>query len=211
MTEVGTVSGPRGGVAAPGTMGRPFDHISIEIQDEAGWPVAPGVRGEIVMRPNEPWAMMQGYWRQPEATVEAWRNLWFHSGDLGMKTETGELIFVDRLKDSIRRRGENISSFEVERAVQSHPAVQECAAFAIASEATEDDVMVAVVARPGHSVDLEALLDHCEETMPRFAVPRFARAVESLPKTPTGRVQKHFLRAQGVTSDTIERAPRRRS
>ena len=153
---------------------------------------------------------MQGYWRQPDATIEAWRNLWFHSGDLGKMTSNGELVFVDRLKDSIRRRGENISSFEVERAVQAHAEVQECAAFAVGSEATEDEVMIAVVPREGSTVDAAELFDHCEETIPRFAVPRYLRVLAELPKTPTGRVQKHALRAEGVTQDTHERAPKRR-
>jgi crotonobetaine/carnitine-CoA ligase len=211
MTEVGTVSGPRGGNVVPGTMGRPFDHIVMEIHDEDDRALPPDTLGEIVMRPTEAYAIMQGYWRQPQATVEAWRNLWFHSGDIGKMTPEGELVFVDRLKDSIRRRGENVSSFEVERSVQTHQAVQECAAFAVASEATEDEVMIAVVLRPGHVVSAAALLDHCEEQMPRFAVPRFVRIVLELPKTPTGRVQKHVLRKEGVTPDTYEREVRRRS
>lgn len=211
MTEIGTVTGPRHGKVVPGTMGKPFDHVTIEIHDDQGRSVPPGTLGEIVIRPNEPHAIMQGYWRQAEATVEAWRNLWFHSGDQGKMTEDGELIFVDRLKDSIRRRGENISSFEVERAVQAHDDVQECAAFAVSSDATEDEVMIAVVAREGCSIDPGALFDHCEEMIPRFAVPRYLRIIAQLPKTPTGRVQKHLLREQGVTGDTHERATRRRS
>jgi crotonobetaine/carnitine-CoA ligase len=163
------------------------------------------VPGEIVARPNSPYAIMQGYWRQPEATLEAWRNLWFHTGDLGKFTETGELVFIDRVKDSMRRRGENISSFEVERAVQAHPDVAECAAYPVPSEATEDDVMVAVVPRENHSLALEELVTFCLETMPRFTVPRYLRIVAELPKTPTGRVQKHILKAQGVTADTLDR------
>lgn len=210
MTEIGTASGPRAGVVVPGTMGKPFDHLEIRIHDAGDNPLPAGELGEIVVRPNDPYAIMQGYWRQPEATLEAWRNLWFHTGDLGKMTPEGDLIFVDRLKDSIRRRGENISSFEVERAVQSHPTVQECAAFAVPSEATEDDVMIAVVARPDRAIDAAALFDHCEQNMPRFAVPRYLRVVRALPKTPTGRVQKHVLRQEGVTPDTAERMTRRR-
>jgi crotonobetaine/carnitine-CoA ligase len=211
MTEVGTVTGPRNGKATPGTVGWPLSHVTIEIHDTDDVPVPAGTIGEIVIRPNEPYAITQGYWRQPEATIEAWRNFWFHSGDLGLSTPTGELVFVDRLKDCIRRRGENISSFEVERAVQQHPAVQECAAFPVKSEATEDDVMIAVVPKPGGTIDPPALFDFCEVTMPRFAVPRFLRIVAALPKTPTGRVQKHVLRREGVTPDTTERRARRRA
>jgi crotonobetaine/carnitine-CoA ligase len=205
MTEIGTASGPMNGKIVKGTMGRPFDHLTIEIHDENDDPVLPGVPGEIVARPNSPYAIMQGYWRQPEATLEAWRNLWFHTGDLGKFTETGELVFIDRVKDSMRRRGENISSFEVERAVQAHPDVAECAAYPVPSEATEDDVMVAVVPRENHSLALEELVTFCLETMPRFTVPRYLRIVAELPKTPTGRVQKHILKAQGVTADTLDR------
>jgi crotonobetaine/carnitine-CoA ligase len=210
MTEVGTVTGPRNGSSTPGTVGAPLSHVTIEIHDARDNPVPAGTVGEIVLRPNEPYAMMQGYWRQPEATVEAWRNLWFHSGDLGLLTEAGELVFVDRLKDCIRRRGENISSFEVERAVQQHPDVQECAAFPVKSEATEDDVMIAVVPKPGATIEAAELLGFCGSTMPRFAVPRFVRIVQALPKTPTGRVQKHLLRSEGVTPDTVERLVHRR-
>ncbi|HEY0311960.1 MAG TPA: AMP-binding protein [Allosphingosinicella sp.] len=212
MTEVGTVSGPRRGMGAPGTMGRPFEHVEIRIHDSDDNPLPPNTRGEIVIRPAEPYAIMQGYWQRPEATVEAWRNLWFHTGDIGMLNEAGDLTFVDRLKDAMRRRGENISSFEVERAVQAHPSVRECAAFAIESEATEDEVMIAVVRHDGAEPTAEELHHFCQETMPRFAVPRFIRFVESLPKTPTGRVQKHILRDTGITPDTFERtAPRRPS
>jgi carnitine-CoA ligase len=211
MTELGTVSGPRNGLGAAGTMGRPFDHVSIEIHDTDDDAVAADTLGEIVVRPNEPFAIMQGYWRNPQATVDAWQNLWFHTGDLGKITQNGDLVFVDRLKDSIRRRGENISSFEVERAVQDHPDVQECAAYPIKSEATEEDVMIAVVPMQNKHINPDQLLDFCEETMPRFAVPRYVRVVDSLPKTPTGRVQKHLLRDAGVTADTVERSGRRRS
>jgi carnitine-CoA ligase len=211
MTELGTVSGPRDGAGSRGTMGRPFDHVRIEIHDSDDAGVAADTVGEIVVRPNEPYAIMQGYWRDPQATVDAWQNLWFHTGDLGKLTPNGDLVFMDRLKDSIRRRGENISSFEVERAVQEHPDVEECAAYPIKSEATEEDVMIAVVPRQHKQVDPEQLLDFCERTMPRFTVPRYLRVVESLPKTPTGRVQKHLLREAGVTADTIQRQSRRRS
>lgn len=207
MTEIGTASGPAPGQTTKGTMGRPFDHLTIEIHDEDDQSVPPNTPGEIVARPNSPYAIMQGYWRQPEATLQAWRNLWFHTGDLGKLTSDGEIVFLDRVKDSMRRRGENISSFEVERAVQGHPDVAECAAYPIPSAATEDDVMVAVVPREGRTIAFEALLAFCVDTMPRFAVPRYIRFVSELPKTPTGRVQKHILKTQGVSQDTFDREP----
>jgi crotonobetaine/carnitine-CoA ligase len=206
MTEIGTASGHAAGRRQPGTMGRPFAHLQIEVHDEDDARQPAGTPGEIVVRPAEPQAIFQGYWAEPEATVAAWRNLWFHSGDLGLITAEGELVFLDRLKDSMRRRGENISSFEVERSVQAHPAVFECAAYPIPSEATEDDVMVAVVPREGADLDVVELVAFCAETMPRFAVPRYVRVVLELPKTPTGRVQKHVLRDAGVVPGTFDRA-----
>ena len=156
-------------------------------------------------RPNEPSAIFQGYWRKPEDTLRSFRNLWFHSGDMGRMTPLGELVYMDRLKDSMRRRGENISSFEVERSVNAHPAVLETAAYPVPSEVSEDDVMVAVVLKPGLKLDAAELFGFCAETMPRFAVPRYVRFVGELPKTPTARVRKHELREQGITADTADR------
>jgi carnitine-CoA ligase len=204
MTEIGTVTGPPPGGTRPGTVGRPFDHVEIRVHDEADRPVPAGTSGEIVVRPRVPGAIFSGYWRNPQATVDSWRNLWFHTGDRGRLTEEGDLVFLDRLKDSLRRRGENISSFEVERGVQAHPGVLECAAYAVPSDLTEDEVMIAVVPRPGVVVDPRELFDFCVETLPRFAVPRFIRTMDELPKTPTGRVQKHVLRAAGVVEGSAD-------
>jgi crotonobetaine/carnitine-CoA ligase len=205
MTEIGTATSGHMGHNTPGSMGKPFDHLDIEIHDERDNPLPPGAAGEICIRPREASAIFQGYWRRPEDTLRSVRNLWFHSGDMGRMTPLGELVYMDRLKDSMRRRGENISSFEVERSVNAHPAVLETAAYPIPSEVTEDDVMVAVVLKPGVALDPTALLAFCAETMPRFAVPRYVRFVEELPKTPTARVRKHELREQGITPDTADR------
>jgi len=205
MTEVGTATGHRLGDIVRGTMGKPFGHLELEIHDPRDNVVPAGTPGEIVVRPREPWAITQGYWKNPEATVEAWRNLWFHSGDLGKLTDDGYLIYLDRVKDSLRRRGENISSFEVERAVLAHPAVAEAAVYDVASALTEDDVMVAVVLRPDASLDPGEFFRFCTDTMPRFAVPRYVRVIAELPKTPTARVEKYKLREQGVTPDTADR------
>jgi crotonobetaine/carnitine-CoA ligase len=204
-TELGPASALTPDIAERGTMGRPRPHVLVEIHDESGLPVPAGVEGEIVVRPAVPDGIFRGYWGQPEATLHAFRNLWFHTGDGGRMTEQGNLVFTDRIKDSIRRRGENISSFEVERAVSRHPDVLECAAYAVASELTEDEVMIAVVVRPGHEVGAEAILAHCIEALPRFAVPRYLRFVDTLPKTPSERVKKYLLRAEGVTPDTVDR------
>ncbi len=159
-------------------MGPPRPQVSIEIHDEHDRPLPPGVEGEICVRPNEREAVFRGYWGMPDETLHAFRNLWFHTGDGGRFTDQGNLVFTDRIKDSIRRRGENISSFEVERAVQHHPDVLECAAYAVASELSEDEVMIAVVLRPGHEVGGEDLLQYCIEVLPRFAVPRYVRFVD---------------------------------
>lgn len=204
-TELGPATAPRPGDVVPGTMGRPCDHLIVEVHDAADRAVPQGEAGEIVARPAVPEAMFLGYFNRPDATVEAFRNLWFHTGDRGRFDADGRLVFADRIKDSLRRRGENISSFEVERAVQAHPSVLEAAAYAVSSELTEDEVMIAVVPADGHEVDVRALLEHCVATMPRFAVPRFVRVVESLPKTPSQRIQKFLLREEGVTPDAVDR------
>lgn len=204
-TELGPASALTPDVPERGTMGRPQPHVILEIHDENDDPVAPGVNGEIVVRPAVRDGIFQGYWGEPEATLRAFRNLWFHTGDGGRITDQGNLVFTDRIKDSIRRRGENISSFEVERAVQRHPDVLECAAYAVPSELTEDEVMLAVVARSGHSLSAAQVFQHCIEVLPRFAVPRYVRFVDELPKTPSERIKKYLLRGEGVTPDTADR------
>jgi carnitine-CoA ligase len=205
MTEIGTATSGHVGHTTPGSMGKPFEHLQIEIHDGHDNALPPETPGEICVRPREPDAIFQGYWRRPEDTLHSFRNLWFHTGDLGRMTPPGELVYMDRVKDSMRRRGENIASFEVERSVNAHPAVLETAAYPVPSELTEDDVMVAVVLKPGCELDSADLFRFCAETMPRFAVPRYVRIVEGLPKTPTARVRKHELRAEGVTIDTADR------
>jgi crotonobetaine/carnitine-CoA ligase len=204
-TELGLATAPRPGQRVRGTMGQTCEHIDLQIQDEAGAEVPLGTSGEIVARPRERQAIFHGYWRNAEATVVAWRDLWFHSGDRGYLRPDGNLVFVDRIKDTIRRRGENISSFEVERAVQQHPDVAEAAAYALPSDVGEEEVGLAVVLRPGVAPDVPGLIRFCIAEMPRFTVPRFVRLVESLPKTPSQRIQKYKLRAEGVTADTFDR------
>ena len=163
--------------------------------------------GEIVVRPKEPSCFMQGYFRMPEKTVEAWRNLWFHTGDAGRQTEEGLVYFIDRLKDCIRRRGENISSFEVEQVLNEHPDVSESAVVGIKVEGAggEEEVKACIVTEGGNEVDNVALLDYCAENMPRFAVPRYIEAFEGLSKTATGKIQKEDLRKAGVTDRTWDR------
>jgi carnitine-CoA ligase len=204
-TELGPASAPRPGKVKRGTMGRPCEHLQVQIHDEHDRPLGPGEVGEIVARPAVPYGLHQGYWRQPEHSLQAFRNLWFHTGDGGLIDDEGYLVFTDRIKDSLRRRGENISSFEVERAVNAHDQVLEAAAYALPSELTEDEVAVAVVPVDGDHIDPEQLLRFCARTMPRFTVPRYLRILDELPKTPSQRVQKYLLREQGITPDTIDR------
>lgn len=204
-TELGPASAPRPGRVKRGTMGRPCAHLHVAVHDEHGREVPAGVAGEVVARPAVPEGMFMGYINRPEASLEAFRDLWFHTGDRGRFDEDGYVVFLDRIKDSLRRRGENISSFEVERAVQAHPSVLEAAAYAVPSELTEDEVMIAVLPAEGRTVDPRELLQFCVDTMPRFTVPRFLRVVDELPKTASQRIQKYRLRAEGVTADTVDR------
>ena len=185
-----------------GTAGRESANYEVAVVDGGDEPVADGGTGEIVVRPKKPGWMFDGYHGQPEATAEAWRNLWFHTGDRGHLDADGFLTFVDRVKDSIRRRGENISSWEIERVIGGHPDIAQVAAFGVPSTLSEEEVMVAVVPREGKILDPAELLEHCEGELTSFARPRFVRFVPALPMTPSQRVEKYRLRAEGITQDT---------
>ena len=176
------------------------------VDPETDEEVAVGEIGELVIRPKLPFLCSLGYFNMPDKTVEAWRNLWFHTGDALRRDEDGWFYFVDRFKDALRRRGENISSYEIETSILAHPAVVECAVIAVpaSSEAGEDEVMAYVITR--EEVSAEDLWAHCDSRIPSFAVPRFLRFVDELPKTPSERVQKAKLRALGVTADTHDRS-----
>jgi carnitine-CoA ligase len=178
----------------------------VRLVDEHDEPVAQGEVGEMIVRTREPWGLNLGYHRMPEATVAAWRNGWFHTGDAFRQDEEGWFFFVDRMRDTIRRRGENISSFEVEQLVATHPAVIECAAIGIPTELGDDEVMAVVVVADPDGFDHAALLAHLEERMPRFMLPRYVEAVADLPRNQTTqRVLKHELRAKGVSDRTWDR------
>ena len=183
---------------APGSAGRLGPLHDVRIVDDADLDVEPGQPGEIVVRPRYPHVMFEGYRNQDAATLTQFRNLWYHTGDMGRIDEAGNLWWTDRKKDSIRRRGENISSFEVETSVVAHPAVQEVAAHAVPSSVGEDDVKICVVLVEGSEVHPKELMDHCVEAMPSFMVPRYIEIVDALPKNVIGRVQKHVLRDVGV-------------
>jgi crotonobetaine/carnitine-CoA ligase len=211
MTECNIVAYTRpGDDLVPGCAGYPLaDWFEVGIADpHTDAPLPPGQTGEIVVRPKLPGCVMAGYFRMPEKTVEAWRNLWFHTGDAGRFDDLGRLHYVDRIKDCIRRRGENISSFEIEQVLNAHPAVAESAVVGIkvAGAGGEDEVKAYVVPAAGAPVDPVALLDWCAPRMPHFAVPRFVEVVTGeLAKTPTGKLQKTPLREAGITAATWDR------
>ena len=181
------------------------DRYEVRIVDENDTELPPGVPGEAPVRTREPWIMTNGYWNHPEWTAAAFRNLWYHTGDMLMRDEHDNLYFVDRIKDAIRRRGENISSLEVENEINAHPGVLECAVIPVASEHTEQEVMAVVVPREGSELNPAELLRFLEPRLPYFMVPRYVDCVERLPKTPTGKIQKYVLRDQGVTAGTWDR------
>jgi crotonobetaine/carnitine-CoA ligase len=181
----------------PGCCGRPTKETEVRIVDDDDLPLGPHQPGEIVMRPGEPYTMMSEYYKMPEETLRAFRNFWFHTGDLGYTDEEGYLYFIGRKKEAIRRRGENISAFEVERIVNQHPSVVESAAIAVPSELSEDDVKIVVVLKDGEQVSPEDLIGFCEERMAYFMVPRYVEFRDSLPKTPTQRIEKYKLQANG--------------
>jgi crotonobetaine/carnitine-CoA ligase len=190
-----------------GVMGWLRPGFEARVADEDDNEVAPGEAGELLLRADAPHAFASGYFRMPGQTVEAWRNLWFHTGDRVIRDADGAFRFVDRIKDAIRRRGENISSFEVEQVLLSHPAVASCAVYPVRSELAEDEVMAALVARPGSRIDCGELAAFCEARLPYFAVPRYIDLLDDLPRTENGKVQKFRLRERGVSAATWDRQP----
>jgi carnitine-CoA ligase len=187
----------------PGTSGRPNPNFDLRIVDDVGNPLPDGTVGEIVCRPRHPHVMSEGYVSrglQVDPHPE-----WFRTGDHGRLDIDQNLTYVDRVKDSLRRRGENVSSVEVETVLMRHPAVAEAAAVGVPSELGEDDILVIVTLRPGASLDRADLLDFCAARMPYFCVPRYVEVVDELPKNGIGRVRKDLLRARGLTTDTWDR------
>lgn len=189
----------------PGTMGRVVDGFEARVVDAHDVELPPGEAGELVLRADEPFAFATGYFGMAEQTVEAWRNLWFHTGDRVVRDESGYFRFVDRLKDAIRRRGENISSYEVEQVLLAHPDIDMAAVYPARSELAEDEVMAAIVARSGAAIAPIELMQFCEPRLPYFALPRFIDFVADLPRTENGKVRKYELRERGVTASTWDR------
>ncbi len=204
-TESNLVAFSRHGQTPPGSCGRPSPHFEITIQDAEGRILPPGESGEICARNRAADTFLTGYLGLPEKTLELQRDLWLHTGDRGFLDKEGFLYFQDRLKDAIRRRGENISSFEVERLINQHPAVAESAVVALPAELGEDEVKAVVVLKAGQRLEALELLRFCVETMPYFMVPRYIAFREALPRTPTQKVQKVELRKEGVTADLWDR------
>ena len=188
-----------------GSCGRPRSGMQCRLVDEHDVEVAPGTIGELIVRSDIPWTMNAGYNGLAEATATVWRNGWFHTGDLFRQDEAGNYFFVDRIKDTIRRRGENISSFEVESAVRQYADVDEVVAVGVASEIEEQEVMVAVTPKPGHTIDPVALTQFLIPRLAYFMVPRYVRIVDAIPKTETNKPRKIVFREQGVTADTWDR------
>lgn len=205
MTEISTPIRSEPNPKSRGTCGKVRPGVEVRLVDENDCEVALGSVGEMIIRTDRTWAMNSGYYKMPEATARAWRNGWFHTGDAFRQDAEGYFYFVDRMKDAIRRRGENISSFEVEAEVLAYPDVREAAAVAVASELSEDDVLIVVAPVPGKSIDPLALLEFLRNRMAYFMLPRYIRILSELPKTPSSKVLKVHLRAEGVTPDTWDR------
>ena len=209
-TETNFVIATAPGEPNRGVMGRVLPGFSARVADGDDQEVPAGEAGELLLRADEPYAFATGYHGMPEKTVEAWRNLWFHTGDRVVREADGSLRFVDRLKDAIRRRGENISSWEVEQVLLTHPAVAGVAVYPVRSELAEDEVMAAVLVKPGSTLDEAELIAFCEPRLPYFAVPRYVERMVELPRTENGKVQKYKLRERGIGPATWDRGPSRR-
>ena len=204
-TETSFVFCNHEGPFVPACMGRPVPEFEVRVVDEHDEEVPAGSPGELVLRPREPFSMFTGYFRMPEATVAAWRNLWFHTGDRVVRDDDGVFRFLDRLKDSIRRRGENISSIEVEEVLLSHADVATAAVVPVPSELGEDEVMAFVTLRDSATPDPVALVRHCESRLAYFAIPRYLEFVLELPLTESGKIRKVVLRDRGVGPATWDR------
>lgn len=205
MTEVSTPIVSEINPTIPGSCGRPRPGVEVRLVDANDCEVPVGAVGEMIVRTDRPWAMNGGYYRNAEATAKAWRNGWFHTGDAFRRDADGNFFFVDRTKDAIRRRGENISSMELEAEVLAHPDVLEVAAIAVPSEYGEDEVMICIAATGSKPIDPVELTEFLQARLAYFMVPRYIRTMTELPKTPTAKVMKEELRKVGLTDDTWDR------
>jgi len=206
-TETNFVLGTTVEHQQPGLMGPVFEGFDARVVDDEDNEVPNGTPGELIVRADEPFAFCTGYFGTPEKTVEAWRNLWFHTGDRVVRRSDGYFRFMDRLKDAIRRRGENISAFEVEQVLLSHPAVANAAVFPVQSSLAEDEVMAALVLHADQEIAPVELIAFCAPRLPYFAVPRYLEFLRELPLTENGKVQKYKLRERGITPQTWDGGP----
>ncbi|WP_319453130.1 MULTISPECIES: AMP-binding protein [unclassified Mycobacterium] len=203
LTEASFITSNTQGKTAPlGASGERNDDFDVRIVDDNDVELPDGEPGEIIVRPRKPHVMFEGYWRRPEATTAVLRNLWFHTGDIGRFDADGWFWFVDRKKDYLRRGGENISSFELERTFRAHPAIADVAVHAVPSELAEDDVKVTAVRRDDVTLTEAELCQWSLDKLPYFAVPRYIEFRTELPRNATGKVLKNHLRSDGVTADT---------
>lgn len=204
-TESNAVIGADETTVRHGWAGKLREGFEAQIVDENDNPLPDGEAGELVLRAKEPFSMALGYFGMPEKTLETWRNLWLHTGDRMVRDSEGYYRFIDRMKDSIRRRGENISSYEVEQVLIAHPDVDMVAVFPVASELAEDEVMATIVRAASSTLTGEDVIRHCEGKMSYFAIPRYIDFVDALPRTENGKVQKFKLRDKGLTPETWDR------
>lgn len=204
MTEISTPLLSQPNPAKAGICGRQRPGVQLRLVDEHDCEVPAGSVGELVVRTDLPWTMSHGYHKQPEATARAWRNGWFHTGDNFCMDADGDYYFKDRQKDAIRRRGENISSYEIELVLHGHPGVREAAAIPVPSEHGEDEVMIVLAPVDGAELVAAEVYGYLRPRLAHFMLPRYLRIVDELPKTPTAKVQKHVLREQGITPDTLD-------
>lgn len=188
----------RGNDVRVGSVGKPLPYFEARIVDDEDNELPPGKVGELVIRPRKPYVMMLEYYKKPDETVKAWRNLWFHTGDLFYRDEDGFFYIVGRKKESIRRRGENISPYEIESVVNEHPSVLESAAVGVPSELGDEDVKVFIKLKPGTQLDFMEFIKWCDNKLPYYMVPRYVEIVDELPKTPTQRIQRFLLKERGV-------------
>ncbi len=205
LTEAARVTSlPDGIDAPPGSSGRVNEDFDLRVVDENDNELPAGQPGEIIVRPRHPDIMFSGYWNRPADTLSILKNLWLHTGDIGRLDEDNFFYFVDRKKDYLRRRGENISSFELETTINTHPEIDQVAVHAVKTD-SEDEVKVTAVIASGSTLDEESLCRWCIDQLPYFAVPRFIEFRESLPRNPFGRVLKYQLRDEGRTPNTWDR------
>lgn len=209
MTEFGLIANQIPSDPEPGSVGPEVDWVEIRLVDEFDREVPDGQPGELIARSKFQHTHMMGYWRKPEATIEAWRGLWHHTGDLLRRLPSGSLEYIGRNKDSIRRRGENVSAWELEETAARHPGVLEAAAIGIPSEVGDEDIALLVVASPIADLDLAQLRDQLSKDLPSFALPRFIEVVPELPKTPSERIAKALVRERGISEAAVDFETRR--